>query len=134
MDYVCIDRLVGDGLTAQTVAVYNDGTFADNETYALKDTPCGDVVGKTICCFPTGVCQLFPKDVGIQKLKAESYVGTTLWSFDGKPIGLIAVIGRKPLANPVMAESMLKLVAVRAAGELERKQAEEALRIRPVSA
>jgi signal transduction histidine kinase len=34
------------------------------------------------------------------------------------------------LANPQLAESMLKLVAVRAAGELERREAEEALRQR----
>ena len=127
MDYVCIDRLLGDGLTAQTVAVYNDGKFDDNVAYTLKDTPCGDVVGKTICCFPKDVCQLFPKDTALQQLKAESYVGTTLWSFDGKPIGLIAIIGRKPLAKPHLAESILKLVAIRAAGELERKQADEAL-------
>ncbi len=129
MDYVCIDRLVGDGLTAQTVAIYHDGKFDDNVTYALKDTPCGDVVGKTICCFPKGVCQLFPKDVVLQELRAESYVGSTLWSFDGKPIGLIAIVGRKPLGQPLLAESILKLVAIRAAGELERKQAEESLRL-----
>lgn len=129
MDYVCIDRLLGDELVAQTVAIYHDGKFDDNVVYTLKDTPCGDVVGKTICCFPKDVCQLFPKDVELQKLKAESYVGTTLRSFDGKPIGLIAIIGRKPLANPFLAESILKLVAIRAAGELERKRAEEALRL-----
>ncbi|MGA2062590.1 MAG: response regulator, partial [Thermoguttaceae bacterium] len=122
-----IDRLMGDGLTAQSVAIYNDGKFDDNEAYALKDTPCGDVVGKTICCFPKDVCKLFPKDAALRNLKAESYVGATLWSFDGKPIGLIALIGRKPLEQPLLAESILKLVAIRAAGELERKQAEEAL-------
>jgi signal transduction histidine kinase len=61
---------------------------------------------------------------------AESYVGTVLWSSKGQPIGLIAIIGRQPLANPKLAESMLKLVAVRAAGELERREAEEALRQR----
>ncbi len=127
VDYVCIDRLVSDELTAQTVAIYNDGKFDDNVRYTLKDTPCGDVVGKRICCFPNDVCRLFPKDMELQKLRAESYVGTTLWSFDGKPIGLIAIIGRKPLAQPRLAELMLKLVAVRAAGELERKQAEEAV-------
>ncbi|MGA2797522.1 MAG: ATP-binding protein, partial [Thermoguttaceae bacterium] len=127
MDYVCIDRLVGDGLTAQTVAIFNDGKFDANEAYALKDTPCGDVVGKTICCFPKDVCKLFPKDAALQILKAESYVGTTLWSFNGKPIGLIAIIGQKPLTQPLLVESILKLVAIRAAGELERKQAEEGL-------
>lgn len=127
MDFVCVDRLAGHGLAAQTVAMYCDGKFEDNVSYALKDTPCGEVVGKTICCFPRDVRQLFPRDAVLQEMKAESYVGTTLWSHDGKPIGLIAVIGRQPLANPRLAESVLKLVAVRAAGELERAQAERAL-------
>jgi PAS domain S-box-containing protein len=127
MDYVCIDRLQEEGLAAQTVAIYFDGKFEDNLTYALKDTPCGDVVEKTICCFPKGVRHLHPQDVVLQEMMAESYVGTILWSSKGQPIGLIAIIGRQPLANPQLAESMLKLVAVRAAGELERREAEEAL-------
>jgi PAS domain S-box-containing protein len=127
VDYVCIDRLQESLLTAQTVAVFHDGQFKDNVSYTLKDTPCGDVVGETICCFPREVCRLFPKDVVLQELGAESYVGTTLWSSQGQPIGLIAVIGRQPLADPSLAKSILQLVSVRAAGELERRQAEEAL-------
>ena len=128
MHYVCIDQLRGDGLIAKTMAIYCDGKFEDNVEYALKDTPCGDVVGKTICCFPKDVCRLFPRDVVLQEMHAESYVGTTLWSSRGKPIGLIAVIGRQQLPNPGLAESLLKLIAVRAAGELERRQAGESLR------
>ncbi|MFZ4860380.1 MAG: PAS domain-containing protein, partial [Desulfuromonadaceae bacterium] len=120
MDYVCIDRLQGDCLAARTLAVYHDGRFEDNVEYTLKDTPCGDVVGKEICVFPRGVCSLFPQDPALQDLQAESYVGTTLWSFDMKPIGLIAVIGRKELANSHFAETVLKLVSIRAAAELER--------------
>jgi PAS domain S-box-containing protein len=126
--YVCIDRLLGDALTAQTVAVYFDGKFEDNVIYALKDTPCGNVVGQTICCFPREVRHLFPRDEVLQEMVAESYMGTTLWDSQGHPIGLIAVIGRQPLANVRLAESILKLVAVRAAGELERRQVEDALR------
>ncbi len=128
MDYVCIDRLVGDDAQAQTVAVYSDGEFDENVTYALKNIPYGDVVGKGVWCFPEDVRQLFPKDMALQNLKAESYVGTTLWGSDGKPIGVIAVIGRKPLADPALAESILQLVAFRAAVELERKQVEQSLR------
>jgi PAS domain S-box-containing protein len=128
MDYVCIDRLEGEGLAAQTVAVYFDGNFEDNVSYTLKDTPCGDVVGKTICTFSKGVRDLFPRDVILREMHAESYVGTTLWSSEGRPIGLIAIIGRKPLPAPQLAEQMLRLVSVRAAGELERRMAEEALR------
>ncbi|WP_295436113.1 PAS domain S-box protein [uncultured Thiodictyon sp.] len=127
MFYVCIDRLEGDGLTARTLAVWCDGHFEDDLSYALKDTPCGDVVGKQVCCFAAGVCQSFPRDQVLQDLRAESYIGTTLWSHDGRPIGLIAVIGREPLRNRPFAESALELVALRSAGELERLLAEESL-------
>jgi PAS domain S-box-containing protein len=127
MDFICIDRLEGDGLTARTLAVWCDGHFEDNVTYALKDTPCGDVVGKDVCCFPASVCQFFPRDEVLVDLRAESYVGVTLWGRSGRPIGLIAVIGRGPLANPALAERLLKLVAVRAAAELERLEAMLAL-------
>jgi PAS domain S-box-containing protein len=128
MGFVCIDRLDGDGLTAHTLAVWSDGKFEDNVSYALADTPCGDVVGKTVCCFPASVCQYFPRDQVLQDLRAESYVGVTLWGQTGRPIGLIAVIGRSPLEDRSLAEATLKLVAVRAASELERLDAEGALR------
>jgi signal transduction histidine kinase/ActR/RegA family two-component response regulator/PAS domain-containing protein len=124
MEFVCIDLLEGDGLTARTVAVYSDGHFEDNMSYALKDTPCGEVVGKTICCHPEHVRRLFPKDAALETLHAESYIGTTLWDSQGRPIGLIALIGRAPLADSRLAETLLRMVGARAAGELERRQAE----------
>jgi PAS domain S-box-containing protein len=128
MEYVCIDRLEGDGLTAQTVAIYNDGQFESNVRYALKDTPCGDVVGKSVCCYPRGVKSLFPKDAALQELNAESYFGTTLVDSKGQIIGLIAIIGHRALDDPKRPEALLRLVAPRAAGELERRRAKEALR------
>jgi PAS domain S-box-containing protein len=128
MEYICIDRLEGDGQTAQTVAVYNSGQFECNVSYALKDTPCGEVVRQSVCCFPRGVQALFPKDAALQQLNAESYVGTTLMDSKGQPIGLIALIGQRPLADSKRAESLLRLVGPRAAGELERRRAEAALR------
>jgi PAS domain S-box-containing protein len=127
MDFVCIDRLEEGHLSARTLAVFHNGRFEDNVSYTLNDTPCGDVVGKRICVFPRNVRGLFEKDAVLQTLQAESYLGTTLWSAQGKPIGLIAVIGRQPLEDTRLAESILQLVAVRAAGELERLQAEHAL-------
>jgi len=119
MEYVCIDQLLGDGLAARTLAVYHDGEFEDNVEYALKDTPCGEVLGKRICCYRRDVRHLFPQDAALQDLMAESYVGATLWGNTGKPIGLIAVIGRQPLQNQQLAESVMNLVSLRAAGELE---------------
>jgi PAS domain S-box-containing protein len=128
MEYVCIDRLEGDGLTAQTVAIYNEGIFESNVRYSLRDTPCGEVVDKSVCLYRRGVRHLFPNDAALQDLHAESYAGTTLLDSKGNAIGLIAVIGHKPLHEEAKAQTLLKLVASRAAGELERRQAENALK------
>lgn len=125
MDFVCIDRLLGDNLTARTLAIYSDGKFVDNLDYALQDTPCGEVLSKELCIYPHDVRQRFPTDLILQELSAESYIGITLWNSDGKPIGLLAMIARKPMENQHLAESILKLVSLRAAGELERKLADE---------
>jgi len=57
-------------------------------------------------------------------------VGIVLWSSDGRPIGLIALISCKPQTRIQFVESILKMVAIRAAGELERTEAEEALKKR----
>jgi PAS domain S-box-containing protein len=125
VDYVCIDRLEESGHVAHTVAVYFDGNYEDNVSYTLEDTPCGKVVGQTVCCYPSNVRHLFPKDLVLQDMVAESYAGTTLWGTTGKPIGLIAVISRKPLADPGLTESMLNQVSIRAASELEHRQLED---------
>ena len=84
-------------------------------------------MGKHVCCFPTSVSAIFPRDQVLQDLRAESYIGSTLFSHAGEPIGLIAVIGRQPLEKRSFAESILKLVGLRAASELERMMAEEKL-------
>ena len=126
-DYVCIDRLIEGGLEAQTVAIHFDGHFENNEIYKLEDTPCGKVVGQKVCCFPTGVRHLFPLDKMLQDMVAESYAGITLWGSGGTPIGLIATVGRKPLEDPGLTETVLKQVSIRAACELEHIQMEAAI-------
>jgi PAS domain S-box-containing protein len=127
MDFICIDVLEEENLSARTLAMFVDGVFDDNVSYTLADTPCGEVVAKSVCCYRDGVRHHFLKDQVLQDMLAESYVGTILWSSDGCPIGLIAVIGRKPLADPELAQKILSVVGMRAAAELERTISEQAL-------
>jgi len=124
MDYICIDQLDDDGIDATTLTVWQDGQFRENRTYALSDTPCGTVLEQGSCSYPSNVSRLFPKDVPLKEMRAESYVGIALMSHAGKPIGLIAASGRCELADQASAEATLKRVATRAASELERLQAE----------
>jgi PAS domain S-box-containing protein len=128
MDYVFVDRLHSDSHAARTLAFYANGRFETNVTYELKDTPCSHVTERKLCCFPEGVQALYPKDDMLRTLGAQSYLGASLVGSDGRAIGLIAVVGRKPLEQTSLATSLVRVVALRAAGELERRMAEERLR------
>lgn len=127
LDFVFIARLADRQRVGQALAVYHNGVIEENRAYDLQGTPCDETLGKAICFFTKGVRNRFPQAALLQKLEAESYIGATLWGFDGQPIGFIAGISSRPLANTKLAESIFKLVSLRAAGELERHQAGIAL-------
>jgi signal transduction histidine kinase/ActR/RegA family two-component response regulator len=124
MDYVFVDELMEDKVTAKTVALYSMGEFPENIAYPLRGTPCANVIGKTLCCYSSQVQQSFPDDEMLVDMDAESYVGIPLWSSKNEPIGLIAVMARKPIESSQAIEIILQIVAVRAAHEIEKRQEE----------
>lgn len=127
MDHVCIDRLLEDDTKVQTIAAYHEGKFDDLPTYVPLQASSRTVLERGTCRFEHGACHLFPEDTNLQNLKAECFIGTTLCGLDGKPIGLITLIGYAPLTNSSFIEPILHMVSIRAAAELERRLAEEVL-------
>ncbi len=125
MDYALIDRIDEDPGMAETVALYAKGGIVPNLRYALKGTPCENVMGRRLCVYPHSIQQLFPEDALLPGMGAESYIGIPLWDSTGLPIGLIAVMGTKPLPDDAPVTHLLQLVATRAAAELERRRADE---------
>ncbi|HEX6734439.1 MAG TPA: PAS domain S-box protein, partial [Azonexus sp.] len=120
LPYVCINRLDAAGLSERTLVFWCGDHFAD-PAESVADGAAG-------MPFPPGIGRHFPDNRVRQELGLQSYLDTTLRNHAGTPIGLIAVMGRAPLANRGQAELVLKLVAGRAAAELERLDAEFALR------
>jgi len=111
----------------RVLAFVLDGEIRENFEYAIAGTPCETVVGRSFRIYPSKLGTVFPDDE-LARLGFESYAGYPLNNTMGEPLGLIAVISRKPMADPGFIESVLKIFAVRAAAELERLRAEEALR------
>jgi len=126
MEYAYIARFLEDGLNAQTIAIYKEGRIKSNVRYDLRGAPSGQGVSQ-FCCYRQGVRQLFPNVAALRDFQAEGYAGITLFDSKGKAMGMIAVIGHRPLQDEGMAETLLKLVAPRTAGELERREAEKNL-------
>ena len=109
-----------------TLAVYMDGEITGNTAYDLANTPCHNVVGKRFYFVPHDVQALYPGDNMLSQMNFEGYAAYPLFGAGGDALGLIAVVHRKPLTDPELTESILKIFSVRAAAELERRHADAA--------
>jgi formate hydrogenlyase transcriptional activator len=126
-DYVLVGALQPGGQKVATLAVHTSGGEAAAFEYDLADTPCAHVVDQQVCSYPNSVRQLFPRDTMLEEIGAEGYVGSPMVDSNGRCLGLICAITGRPLANPKLAEALLKIFAARAETELERKNYEDAL-------
>lgn len=127
VEYVIIDKLASSTTQAETVALYAKGDIVPNIIYELKGTPCDGVANGKLCLHPKNVQQLFPDDLILVELQAESYAGLPLWNTKGEVIGLIAVLDTKPMHEVSFITSILQLVATSVAAELERQRSEQVL-------
>lgn len=129
IDYAFIGQLIGgERGRIKSIAFYADGEIIDNFEYDLADTPCAAVIHHRICSIASGIQQMYPKDQLLKDMEIEGYAGTPLLDSEGRVLGIMVVLNRQPLADQEMVESVLQIFSVRAAAELERKQAQEALR------
>ncbi len=130
-DFVLVGELAGeDRGWVQTIAVYGDGQPQKNFTYELAGTPCEDVIGSSTrgCSYPSGLREKFPANHLFADMGMESFIGTPLCDSGGHPLGVISVLSRRPMKDLATAQALFRIFAVRAAAELERRQADEALR------
>ena len=73
------------------------------------------MIGQQFRIYPQGLPQAFPLDADFARLGMESYAGYPLADTRGEPLGLIAAVSRRPIADPGFVESVMKIFAVRAA-------------------
>ena len=130
VDYVLIARYSENKPDfAETVSIYNKTAFLPNMVYELLHTPCENVIGKKLCCYKSDIQILFPKDELLVQMNVDSYIGIPLWSSDKNPIGLIVIMDNEPLSDIKTIEIVFKIVAIRAAHELEKMLLQNKLKI-----
>ncbi|HEY9763571.1 MAG TPA: PAS domain S-box protein [Trichocoleus sp.] len=119
-----------DKTRVRTLAVWGDGRLMDNFEFDLWGTPCETALKGHTCFFSDNLSDRFPHDPHLRQLQLESYLGVPMFSSSGQVIGHVAVIDRKPMGPDPNRELILQIFAARAGAELERQQAEAALRQR----
>jgi two-component system, sporulation sensor kinase A len=113
-----------------TYAFWQGSEFGENSEYDLYGTPCEQIFNGQGCqYFPEGVQTLFPLEKELVEMEAESYAGIPLVSSSGDLLGHLAVLDDKVFGDEPGHTAILEIFAARAAAEIERQQAEEALRI-----
>ena len=113
----------------RTLAVWAGGGFAENFEYDLAGTPCEHVYEKGLQCFQRHARELFPGNKVLADLGVEAYMGVPLRDTAGRVLGNIAVMDDRPLERVELTRSLLTIFSVRAATELERRNAEQRLRL-----
>lgn len=114
---------------AEALAFSDNGEPVQDFSYVLAGSPCEAALGRRQCVYPANVQALFPHDRALGALQAESYAGTTLFSPAGRPLGILAVLDDAPFAESERITKLLNVVAIRAATEIERMHAEQALAV-----
>ncbi len=113
----------------RTLAAWVGQGWEKNYEYKVANAPCGQVMreGKLFYCRER-VQERFPECSALEDLNAVSYMGAPLLNSAGRLIGSLCIIDNKPLEDERRARSILEIFAARAAAEIERKRAEDALR------
>ena len=112
----------------RTLAFWTGAGFGDDVAFLLRGTPCEKVIGGEVCCYPKSLQALFPEDEGLVGLNAESYMGLPLCDSSAEILGHLVVMDDKPMRATQRYIPVLRIFAARAAVELQRKHAEEALK------
>jgi len=126
-DFVFVGLVQPGGERIRTLAAYRDGADIPAEEYDLGGTPYADVLEKRLCCYPSGIQQMFPKDLRLIQMGAEGFVGAAMVDSTGHCVGLVCAITRRLLQPAKVAAILLQLVAIHAITELQRKSYEDAL-------
>jgi PAS domain S-box-containing protein len=109
-------------------AAWLDGRLLAPFEYDVRTSPCRDVAGRQLRFVARGVNAEFAPGSLYQALGFDSYAARALVDGEGRPLGLIVAMDRRPLRDQALVEALMQIFAVRAAAELERERAEAALR------
>ncbi len=119
-DIVFIGEYLLESQRVRTMAVCMDGESAPNFEYDLAGAPCANVINRELCCYPSGVAELFPLDDGLRRLRVEGYLGMPLWTAQRAPSGILVALYRRPIADPEFARGIVQIFASRLEVEMER--------------
>ena len=133
-DAALIGEFIDPGRTRmRTLAVWYDGRLLQNFEYDVAHSPCRHIVGRDSRFVASGVRLEFAPGTLFAEQGFDAYAGYSLFDAADQQVGLIVALSRRRLADAELTEALMKIFAVRASAELERRRAAQALQISETS-
>ncbi|MEY3302292.1 MAG: hypothetical protein RLZZ139_664 [Cyanobacteriota bacterium] len=123
--YALVTELIDEEL--YSLAFWADGAMQPTISYLPARTPCELALenGEFIC--HSLLQQVFPEDLALGVMQADSYMGISLKDEHENAIGNLCIFDVQPLQDIERTRNILQVFASRASAELQRKAANEAL-------
>ncbi|BAY31295.1 multi-sensor hybrid histidine kinase [Nostoc carneum NIES-2107] len=122
-----VNELVDDKL--QSLGFWGGGALQPAISYSIADTPCEYSLrnGEFYC--QSQLQTIFPNNSALRTMQVDSYLGIALKDNLGNTIGNLCILDKQPLPQHKYTEALaiLQVFAARAAAELQRIAANDAL-------
>lgn len=113
---------------AHTVAIWANGGFLENMPWTPPRAIFKELLQVKGCSWNNAASALFPPKTLPSSWPVSSYLGNALRGRADQILGFLLVFSPEAISNIHVAQSIVQLFAARAASELQRKKAEDALR------
>lgn len=119
--YAFVGSYIQEIDSIETISFRDANLELDNFIYELKNTPCQKTLEEeTFCCYPSNVQSLFPKDLDLEKMNVESYLGINL-IYKGKIEGIIVLMDDKSMEDFEDKKKLLSIIIPRTINELKQR-------------
>ena len=126
-----VTEYIKESRRLRALAFWMDGQWIQNYEVDIAGTPCEQVIDTaSLVHFPDNLLELYPDDPDITETGAVSYMGIPLKDIDGRILGHLAVIDRRPIPEEPRVLALFNIFAARATAEMRRLRAEKQVRER----
>src|SRR4030095_1191898 len=121
-----VTEYIKESRRLRALAFWMDGQWIQNYEVDIAGTPCEQVIDTaSLVHFPDNLLELYPDDPDIKETGAVSYMGIPLKDTDGRILGHMAVIDRRPIPEEPRVLALFNIFAARATAEMQRLRAEK---------
>jgi PAS domain S-box-containing protein len=120
-----VTEYLADTHQLHALAYWAEGKLTRGFLIDIAGTPCETVVSQSnMVHYPDHVIQLYPENSNLKAIHASSYLGAPLLDRDGRVIGNLAVLDRRPMPEEPRVRTIFQIFAARASAELQRLRAD----------